>query len=214
MLRIQASWSSQSLLSVGGPSETTCLLSPTLSAKHPQWTNWAGIDSGIVQIQERISHLLWFAAQAFLELPLPFWGSIFKPSEVSKCPTWGTCVWRILHFSLLSFKPCIATLSRNFCNHSSCVVSSPATTASSIMTSTASKSSAIRSMVLWNISGAHFTLKGSLVNLYRPMGVLNAHRREDSSSNFSCQKPLVASRMLTILAPWRRLATSSIVFLG
>ena len=54
-----------------GPSETTPLLSPTLSAEHLQWTNWAGSDSGIVQIEEGVSHLLCFAAQAFLELPLP-----------------------------------------------------------------------------------------------------------------------------------------------
>ena len=70
----------------------------------------------------------------------------------------------------------------HFCNRSSCVVSSPTTTTSSIVTSTPSKSSTIRSMVLSNISGAHFTTKGSLVNLYWPMGVLNVHRREDSSS--------------------------------
>ena len=46
-------------------------------------------------------------------------------------------------------------------------------------------------MVLWKISGAHFTPKGSLVNLYRPIGVLNVQRSEDSSSSFSCQKPLL-----------------------
>ena len=56
--------------------------------------------------------------------------------------------------------------------------------------------------------------KGSLVNRYRPQGVLNVKSFELSSSTGSCQYPLQASRDMKLLTTDSLLATSSTVTVG
>ena len=85
---------------------------------------------------------------------------------------------------------------------------------SSTTTSTPSMSSNISDIMVWKMSCAEQMPKGSLLNIYRPNGVLNVHSLQLSRSSLTCQNPELASRTEKYLALGIRATISSTVLMG
>ena len=111
-----------------------------------------------------------------------FSGSALIPCLSRMCPTNLTVGLKISHLPRLRVAP---TSSRHFT-----ASVDPKTSTSSISTTTPSSPSSILFILSWNNSGAQDTPKGSLLNLYRPKGVMKVVSGLELSDKGICQKPL------------------------
>ena len=91
-----------------------------------------------------------------------------------------------------------AAISRASCSSLVC----PNTSTLSIRHRTPSSPWRILDILFWNSSGALDIPKGSLMKQYRPDGVMNVVRWQDSFSRGICQNPLLAQSLLKSVAPW------------